>query len=57
MKYLKDIRCCRVENNSRNFKLEFLFDPNPYFKNSVLSKTYHVTDDDDDGPVLDKVIG
>ncbi|KAJ4893551.1 Nucleosome assembly protein 1 [Raphanus sativus] len=57
LKYLKDIRCCRVENSSRNFKLEFLFDPNPYFKNSVLSKTYHVTDDDDDGPVLDKVIG
>ncbi|CAH2053781.1 unnamed protein product, partial [Thlaspi arvense] len=57
LKYLKDIRCCKVENNSRNFKLEFLFDPNPYFKNSVLSKTYHVTDDDDDGPVLDKVIG
>ncbi|KAF8096610.1 hypothetical protein N665_0305s0032 [Sinapis alba] len=57
LKYLIDIRYCRVENNSRNFKLEFLFDPNPYFKNSVLSKTYHVTDDDDDGPVLEKVIG
>uniref|UniRef100_A0A1J3CEP4 Nucleosome assembly protein 14 n=1 Tax=Noccaea caerulescens TaxID=107243 RepID=A0A1J3CEP4_NOCCA len=57
LKYLKDIRCCRIENNSRNFKLEFLFDPNPYFKNSVLSKTYHVTDDDEDGPVLDKVFG
>ncbi|VVA98655.1 unnamed protein product [Arabis nemorensis] len=55
LKYLKDIRCFRVENNSRNFKLEFLFDPNPYFKNTVLFKTYHVTDDD--GPVLDKVIG
>ncbi|CAN8259449.1 unnamed protein product [Cochlearia groenlandica] len=57
LKYLIDIRCSRVENNSRNFKLEFLFDPNPYFKNSVLSKTYYVTDEDDDGPVLEKVIG
>ncbi|CAA7016820.1 unnamed protein product [Microthlaspi erraticum] len=57
LKYLKDIRSFRVENNSRNFKLEFLFDPNPYFKNTVLSKTYHVTDDDEDGPVLDKVFG
>ncbi|KAL1212042.1 Nucleosome assembly protein 1,4 [Cardamine amara subsp. amara] len=55
LKYLKDIRSCRVENNSRNFKLEFLFDSNPYFKNSVLSKIYHVTDED--GPVLEKVIG
>ncbi|KAL9291310.1 Nucleosome assembly protein 1,4 [Arabidopsis thaliana] len=55
LKYLKDIRSCRVEDTSRNFKLEFLFDSNLYFKNSVLSKTYHVNDED--GPVLEKVIG
>ncbi|GKV09971.1 hypothetical protein SLEP1_g21399 [Rubroshorea leprosula] len=55
LKHLKDIKWCRVDD-PKGFKLEFFFDSNPYFKNSVLTKTYHVEDDDDD-PILEKAIG
>ncbi|KAK1578642.1 hypothetical protein Q3G72_031937 [Acer saccharum] len=44
LKYLQDIKWCRIDD-PKGFKLEFLFDPNPYFKNSVLTKTYPVSDD------------
>ncbi|KAI3917563.1 hypothetical protein MKW98_021325 [Papaver atlanticum] len=53
-KYLKDIKWCRVKN-LKGFKLEFFFDPNPYFKNTVLTKIYDMVDEDE--PILDKVIG
>lgn len=54
LKYLKDIKWCRIDN-PKGFKLEFFFDTNPYFKNSVLTKTYHMIDDDE--PILEKAIG
>ncbi|KAG1367561.1 putative nucleosome assembly protein 1-like 2 [Cocos nucifera] len=54
LKYLKDIKWCRIDD-PKGFKLEFFFDTNPYFKNSVLTKTYHMIDEDD--PVLEKAIG
>ncbi|XP_057978479.1 nucleosome assembly protein 1;4 [Malania oleifera] len=54
LKYLKDIKWCRIDN-PRGFKLEFFFDPNPHFKNAVLTKTYHMVDDDE--PILEKAIG
>ncbi|KAF8393614.1 hypothetical protein HHK36_021858 [Tetracentron sinense] len=54
LKYLKDIKWCRIDN-PKGFKLEFFFDPNPFFKNSVLTKTYHMIDDDE--PILEKAIG
>uniref|UniRef100_A0A6I9REL8 Nucleosome assembly protein 12 n=1 Tax=Elaeis guineensis var. tenera TaxID=51953 RepID=A0A6I9REL8_ELAGV len=54
LKFLKDIKWCRIDN-PKGFKLEFFFDTNPYFKNSVLTKTYHMIDEDD--PVLEKAIG
>ncbi|KAK7402260.1 hypothetical protein VNO78_14382 [Psophocarpus tetragonolobus] len=54
IKYLKDIKWCRIDD-PKGFKLEFYFDSNPYFKNSVLTKTYHMIDDDD--PILEKAIG
>ncbi|KAK9102571.1 hypothetical protein Sjap_019825 [Stephania japonica] len=54
LKYLKDIKWCRIDN-PKGFKLEFFFDSNPYFKNSVLTKTYHMIDDDE--PILEKAIG
>ncbi|KAL4194674.1 hypothetical protein AMTRI_Chr05g60620 [Amborella trichopoda] len=54
LKYLRDIKWCRIDN-PKGFKLEFFFDPNPYFKNSVLTKTYHMIDDDE--PILERAIG
>ncbi|KAH9739974.1 nucleosome assembly protein 1 [Citrus sinensis] len=44
LKYLTDIKWCRI-NDSEGFKLEFTFGPNPYFKNSVLEKTYRMIDE------------
>ena len=40
---------------SKGFKLEFFFDPNPFFTNSVLTKTYYMIDEDE--PILEKAIG
>ncbi|KAL6144821.1 hypothetical protein ACLB2K_055511 [Fragaria x ananassa] len=54
LKYLKDIKWCRIDN-SLGFKLEFFFDPNPYFENTVLTKAYHMSNDGQ--PVLEKTIG
>ncbi|KAK8547246.1 hypothetical protein V6N13_097962 [Hibiscus sabdariffa] len=54
LKYLKDIKWYRVED-PKGFKLEFYFDTNPYFKNTVLTKTYHMIDEDE--PILEKAIG
>ncbi|KAM7254648.1 hypothetical protein ACFE04_004028 [Oxalis oulophora] len=55
LKFLKDIKYHRFED-PKGFKLEFEFDPNPYFQNSILTKTYYVVDDDGD-PVLEKADG
>ncbi|XP_056166689.1 nucleosome assembly protein 1;3-like isoform X2 [Syzygium oleosum] len=54
LKYLKDIKWCRIDD-PKGFKLEFFFDTNPYFKNSVLTKIYHMIDEDE--PILEKAIG
>ncbi|KAI3443620.1 hypothetical protein Pfo_000285 [Paulownia fortunei] len=54
LKFLKDIKWSRVDN-PKGFKLEFYFDTNPFFKNSVLTKTYHMIDEDE--PILEKAIG
>ncbi|KAL9666776.1 hypothetical protein QQ045_001116 [Rhodiola kirilowii] len=54
LKYLKDIKWSLIEE-PKGFKLEFFFDTNPFFKNAVLTKTYHVVEEDE--PVIDKVIG
>ncbi|TMW90451.1 hypothetical protein EJD97_015680 [Solanum chilense] len=54
LKFLKDIKWTRIEN-PKGFKLEFFFDTNPYFKNTVLTKTYHMIDEDE--PILEKAIG
>ncbi|XP_029118996.1 nucleosome assembly protein 1;2 [Elaeis guineensis] len=54
LKYLKDIKWSRIDN-PKGFKLEFFFDPNPYFKNSILTKTYHMIDEEE--PILEKAIG
>ncbi|KAL0354538.1 UNVERIFIED_CONTAM: Nucleosome assembly protein 1 [Sesamum radiatum] len=54
LKYLKDIKWCKIDD-PKGFKLEFFFDTNPFFKNSVLTKTYHMIDDVE--PILEKAIG
>ncbi|XP_004488063.1 nucleosome assembly protein 1;3-like isoform X2 [Cicer arietinum] len=54
LKFLKDIKWNRIED-PKGFKLEFFFDSNPYFSNSVLTKTYHMVDEDE--PILEKAIG
>lgn len=54
LKYLKDIKWCRIDD-PKGFKLELFFDTNPYFKNTVLTKTYHMIDEDE--PILEKAIG
>ncbi|KAK9131216.1 hypothetical protein Sjap_011703 [Stephania japonica] len=54
LKYLKDIKWCRIDD-PRGFTLEFFFEANPYFKNPVLTKTYHMIDDNE--PILEKAIG
>ncbi|KAJ6802333.1 nucleosome assembly protein 1,4-like [Iris pallida] len=54
LKFLKDIKWCKIDDPN-GFKLEFFFDSNPYFKNSVLTKTYHMIDDEE--PILEKAIG
>lgn len=55
LKYLKDIKWYKLDEG-KGFKLEFFFDTNPFFKNSVLTKTYHMIDDDDD-LILENAIG
>ncbi|XP_039004889.1 nucleosome assembly protein 1;2-like isoform X2 [Hibiscus syriacus] len=54
LKYLKDIKWYRIED-PKGFKLDFYFNTNPYFKNTVLTKTYHMIDEDE--PILEKAIG
>ncbi|XP_062017115.1 probable disease resistance protein At4g27220 [Rosa rugosa] len=45
LKYLKDIKWFRI-HNPKGFKLEFYFDTNPFLKNSILTKTYHMIEDE-----------
>ena len=41
LKHHKVIKWCRIDD-PKGFKLEFFFDTNPYFKNSVLTKICHM---------------
>ncbi|KAF5405876.1 Nucleosome assembly protein, partial [Paragonimus heterotremus] len=46
LKYLKDIRSIPIESNERpGFQLEFEFEPNEYFTNTVLTKRYFMNFD------------
>ncbi|KAE8805823.1 Nucleosome assembly protein 1-like 1-A [Hordeum vulgare] len=53
LKYLKDMKWSRIDD-PKGFKLEFFFHANPFLKNSVQTKTYHMVDEDD--PILEKAI-
>ncbi|XP_042423755.1 nucleosome assembly protein 1;2-like [Zingiber officinale] len=52
--YLKDIKWSRIVE-PKGFKLEFFFEANPFFKNTLLTKTYHMIEEDE--PILEKAIG
>ncbi|KAM5579427.1 nucleosome assembly protein 1,4-like [Rosa sericea] len=54
LQYLNDIKWSRI-HDPKGFKLEFLFDPNPYFRNSVLTKTYYMVEEHE--PIWSKEIG
>lgn len=54
LQYLKDVKWSRVAG-AKGFKLELFFDPNPYFKNSVLTKTYEMINEEEH--ILEKAIG
>ncbi|KAH8939502.1 hypothetical protein BDL97_15G040100 [Sphagnum fallax] len=54
LKYLKDIKWNNLDDN-KGFLLEFYFNSNPYFKNPMLSKTYHMIEDDE--PILERAVG
>lgn len=57
LKYLRDVQAEDMveDGNDRGFKLKFLFDKNPYFKNECLEKTYFMLPEDDG--VLEKAEG
>lgn len=46
MAHLKDIKVSYLDDNP-GFKLDFVFGPNEFFTNEVLSKTYYLADDED----------
>lgn len=50
---LKDIKWNRIEE-PKGFKTDFIFDQSPYFKNTILTKTYHMIDEDEH--ILEKAI-
>ncbi|XP_045791360.1 nucleosome assembly protein 1;2-like [Trifolium pratense] len=54
LKFLKDIKYTRIDA-PKGFKLEFYFDKNPFFSNSVLKKTYQVVEEED--LILENAIG
>uniref|UniRef100_A0A3Q7GJU3 Nucleosome assembly protein 1 n=1 Tax=Solanum lycopersicum TaxID=4081 RepID=A0A3Q7GJU3_SOLLC len=54
LKFLRDIKWSKIDD-PKGFKLEFFFENNPYFKNTLLTKTYHMIDEDE--PILEKAIG
>lgn len=64
LKYLTDLRAFSMPAPNLSFQLEFHFAPNPFFQNSVLTKTYLMkcTPDEEDpfvfeGPEIYKSIG
>lgn len=53
LKFLRDITWSKIDD-PKGFKLEFFFENNTYFKNTLLTKTYHMIDEDE--PILEKAI-
>lgn len=49
LKNLTDIKCVFSEKNPMGFTLEFYFETNDYFKNSILTKKYIMKSEPDEG--------
>eukprot|EP01113_Clastostelium_recurvatum_P043187 TRINITY_DN709_c0_g1_i4.p2 TRINITY_DN709_c0_g1~~TRINITY_DN709_c0_g1_i4.p2 ORF type:complete len:410 (-),score=183.65 TRINITY_DN709_c0_g1_i4:50-1240(-) len=52
LKHLIDIQASQLEDDKQGFILNFYFRENPYFTNTVLTKTYHVVDDETSGDLV-----
>ncbi|CAK4084332.1 unnamed protein product [Aphanomyces euteiches] len=56
LEFLKDVKSeSSTENNG--FRLEFIFNTNPYFENTVLSKSYDVAEGADGDAMLKNITG
>mmetsp|Transcript_21656 Transcript_21656/g.60192 ORF Transcript_21656/g.60192 Transcript_21656/m.60192 type:complete len:377 (-) Transcript_21656:211-1341(-) len=56
LKFLNDIKSEPLDGDDvKGFKLTFYFDPNPFFENETLTKTYNMIDEDD--PILEHTEG
>jgi nucleosome assembly protein 1-like 1 len=53
--HLVDITSCPLEGEQKGFVLDFHFTKNEFFSNAVISKTYHMIDDED--PILESAEG
>lgn len=47
LSFLQDITCDVLEEEQHGFRLNFYFAENPFFENTVLTKTYYMADDDE----------
>ena len=58
LNFLADISCSYNDDMS-SFTISFLFNENPYFSNSVLTKTYNLSPDllDEQAPSLTSIVG
>eukprot|EP00274_Cyanoptyche_gloeocystis_P008089 CAMPEP_0196660148 /NCGR_PEP_ID=MMETSP1086-20130531/38352_1 /TAXON_ID=77921 /ORGANISM="Cyanoptyche gloeocystis , Strain SAG4.97" /LENGTH=389 /DNA_ID=CAMNT_0041994425 /DNA_START=56 /DNA_END=1225 /DNA_ORIENTATION=+ len=47
LKFLKDLKCDMLPDGKKGFKLTFIFDENPHFTNTELTKTYVMMDEEE----------
>lgn len=56
LKFLRDVKWEQLSGEEeKGFRLYFYFDSNPFFDNEVLTKTYHMIDEED--PILEHAEG
>eukprot|EP00241_Pyramimonas_parkeae_P005056 CAMPEP_0114253202 /NCGR_PEP_ID=MMETSP0058-20121206/16259_1 /TAXON_ID=36894 /ORGANISM="Pyramimonas parkeae, CCMP726" /LENGTH=381 /DNA_ID=CAMNT_0001367217 /DNA_START=72 /DNA_END=1217 /DNA_ORIENTATION=+ len=56
LKYLVDVKSDKdLGEDEKGFRLHFHFLPNPYFSNSILTKSYYMVDEND--PILERAEG